>query len=86
MTTLYKILDKFYNFVMDQGDGKLHEFQINDFIEKEGKEFEGETIDTELKSKGNWEFERSSGYPGYRCQTCMKWVYSHEVPKCNCDI
>lgn len=44
MKSLHTILDKFYNFVMDEHDGNLHEFQIYDFIEKYGKEFDGETI------------------------------------------
>jgi len=29
-------------------------------------------------------FERSSGYPGYRCQRCGKWEYLQDASKHKC--
>ncbi len=37
------------------------------------------------ESKGKWEFERSSGYAGYRCQVCYTWVYNNQEKRCDCD-
>ena len=36
-------------------------------------------------SKGDWYFERSSGYPGYRCVKCATWVYENKTLRCDCD-
>jgi len=36
-------------------------------------------------SKGDWSFERSSGYAGYRCSRCHTWVYSNARRRCECD-
>ena len=36
-------------------------------------------------SKGQWVFERSSGYSGYRCQKCAEWVYEEQELECKCD-
>lgn len=41
-------------------------------------------VQVEVISNGEWEFERSSGYAGYRCQKCQTWVYSDKPKKCNC--
>ena len=37
------------------------------------------------KGKGEWFFELSSGYAGYRCNVCGHWVYEDAERKCNCD-
>ena len=37
------------------------------------------------ESLGDWVFERSSGYAGFRCLKCAKWMYAHETKRCNCD-
>ena len=34
---------------------------------------------------GKWEFERSSGFAGYRCQVCHVWIYNDQEKRCNCD-
>jgi len=39
-----------------------------------------------LQGKGDWRFERSSGYAGYRCQKCGTWVYENIARKCDCDL
>ena len=36
--------------------------------------------------KGNWVFERSSGYAGYRCTRCATWIYEGQPKQCNCDV
>ena len=36
-------------------------------------------------TKGNWEWEISSGYGGYRCSNCGTWVYEREPRRCKCD-
>jgi hypothetical protein len=43
----------------------------------------------------NWEYERSSGYPGWRCSGCNRWVYddgcnihtnaAYEAWECRCS-
>jgi len=33
---------------------------------------------------GDWFFERSSGYAGYRCRKCSTWIHEYEPKKCNC--
>jgi hypothetical protein len=38
----------------------------------------------EKQSTGDWIFERSSGYAGYRCRKCGTWVYENTRKKCNC--
>lgn len=36
--------------------------------------------------KGDWVFERSSGFPGFRCQTCADWAHEGNLPRrCSCD-
>lgn len=47
----------------------------------------GEQIDKlgVLKPKGDWVFERSSGYAGYRCVVCQTWTYSDKEQTCMCD-
>ena len=37
------------------------------------------------QSIGIWQYEYSSGYPGYRCQKCASWVYGNEPHWCDCD-
>lgn len=39
----------------------------------------------EQPPKGEWVFERSSGFAGYRCQKCQTWVYAEKKKKCCCD-
>lgn len=39
----------------------------------------------DAKTKGDWVFERSSGYAGYRCRTCATWIYANTEYKCKCD-
>lgn len=34
--------------------------------------------------QGNWIFERSSGYVGYRCQDCAEWIYENQPKQCKC--
>ena len=41
--------------------------------------------DVVFESKGDWHFERSSGYPGFRCETCGDWVYEYKDKVCSCD-
>jgi hypothetical protein len=36
-------------------------------------------------SKGDWVFEHSSGYAGYRCQKCFSWIYGDQPARCDCD-
>lgn len=36
--------------------------------------------------KGNWIFEISSGFDGYRCQKCQNWVYKDNKKECSCEI
>lgn len=31
-----------------------------------------------------WQFERSSGYAGFRCSNCGVWIYMNEKPECDC--
>lgn len=31
-----------------------------------------------------WNFERSSGYAGYRCGSCGKWCYANQPLECEC--
>lgn len=31
-----------------------------------------------------WKFERSSGFPGWRCDTCRHWIYMSELKECDC--
>ena len=45
----------------------------------------GISVSLPFISKGKWEFERSSGYAGYRCQNCYTWKYEHQEKKCDCD-
>lgn len=35
-------------------------------------------------NKGLWNFERSSGYAGFRCSQCGTWVYHNEKKVCKC--
>ena len=42
-------------------------------------------VEIPLESKGDWHFERSSGYAGYRCSRCGHWVYDNASKTCNCD-
>ena len=37
-------------------------------------------------AKGDWVFEESSGYAGYRCKKCGKWEYLDKELRCDCDI
>ena len=37
------------------------------------------------ESAGNWIFERSSGYAGWRCTKCGTWVYIEQPKRCDCD-
>ena len=37
-----------------------------------------------MKHVGNWKFERSSGYAGWRCNTCLVWVYQGNSKTCDC--
>lgn len=39
---------------------------------------------TEAESAARWVFERSSGYTGWRCQTCSTWVYYSAERTCTC--
>ena len=32
----------------------------------------------------NWEFERSSGFAGYRCKKCYTWIYAGKPFVCEC--
>lgn len=32
-----------------------------------------------------WVFERSSGYSGYRCTNCNRWVHAGQIKPCECD-
>ena len=34
---------------------------------------------------GDWRFELSSGFAGWRCSKCACWVYADENKKCRCD-
>ena len=44
-------------------------------------------MSTECKSRyANWEFEYSSGYPGYRCKNCGTWVYEVDTRICECNL
>lgn len=33
----------------------------------------------------SWEFERQSGYNGYRCKQCGHWIYSGAPFECVCN-
>jgi hypothetical protein len=44
-----------------------------------------DAVKNNLKSKGDWEFEISSGFDGYRCQKCKTWIYANQKLKCDCD-
>jgi hypothetical protein len=35
--------------------------------------------------KGDWVFEISSGFDGFRCTKCKTWIYSDQHKKCKCD-
>jgi hypothetical protein len=37
------------------------------------------------ETKGDWKFERSSGYGGFRCQKCYTWLYENRKLICKCD-
>jgi len=39
----------------------------------------------EVKPKGEWIFEESSGCAGRRCVKCGTWVYLNEHMICKCD-
>ena len=34
-----------------------------------------------MKNKENWQFERSSGYAGYRNKVTGKWIYEEDYIK-----
>jgi hypothetical protein len=36
-------------------------------------------------SKGDWRYQRQSGYAGYRCQNCAEWVKESQPQVCSCD-
>lgn len=38
-----------------------------------------------FKSKGDWVMEIGSGHAGYRCITCLTWVYAEQQKRCSCD-
>ena len=44
-----------------------------------------DTIDARKQSAGNWVFERSSGYAGWRCAKCGVWIYDKQPCICDCD-
>lgn len=41
--------------------------------------------DIPRKINGQWQFERSSGFAGFRCQVCAEWVYMGLPLMCDCD-
>ena len=43
------------------------------------------TQDYNQISVGNWVFERSGGYAGWRCIKCGTWIYDKEQKICDCD-
>ncbi len=49
------------------------------------KEREFYPHDLKPKVRGNWEFERSSGYAGWRCKACATWVYNGQPLVCDCN-
>lgn len=46
----------------------------------------GVSVSLPFISKGEWVFERSSGYAGYRCKKCHTWIYENQEKKCDCDF
>ena len=38
-----------------------------------------------LIPKGDWIFERSSGYAGLRCRKCATWLCEDDILICDCD-
>lgn len=42
---------------------------------------------SKIDSKGDWKFERSSGFGGYRCQKCQTWKVQDltDGVTCECD-
>ena len=48
-------------------------------------EVKGFNEDAFLDSQGDWVFERSSGYAGFRCTRCSTWRYANDAKRCNCD-
>ena len=39
----------------------------------------------QVATAGLWDFERSSGHAGYRCQRCGTWEYANKTLRCPCD-
>lgn len=37
-----------------------------------------------MNKVGSWQFERSSGFAGYRCQDCATWVHANKPQVCDC--
>ncbi len=50
----------------------------------EEKEKNHKLYKIEPRKYRHWVFERSSGYAGYRCTKCMKWVYNTLPLICDC--
>jgi len=69
----------------DMFDGGCDSRDFNLWFRKNKFEFET-CVRKVVKSKGDWKFERSSGYAGYRCQKCKTWEYdNNNLLRCECD-
>lgn len=64
--------------------GKTIPYNNGDIISINGVEVKIKKLNNP-PTKSNWTFERSSGYAGWRCQSCMKWVYLNSETICGCD-
>jgi hypothetical protein len=77
------------------GIATIHTMTVDTFInllssgefEKHFKKLSSEFLffDVNGNAHARWVFERSSGYPGFRCLICNTWVHHKEYEnKCEC--
>ena len=60
--------------------------KTGEIVEICSKEGEWEHLhESDMPSKGDWIYELSSGYSGYRCKKCRTWIYSMRLQQCECD-
>ena len=69
----FEILEGITSNMFDEKDW----IRFDRFVERREKENK-----EDFNNKDNWEFERSSGYAGYRNKKTGEWIYEEDYFRC----
>jgi hypothetical protein len=59
---------------------------LNGFAGYDCLRFDIEKTVLPAEQRGDWHFDRQSGFAGWRCRFCTEWVHNDKPKTCECDL